>query len=116
LPLIAGYLDRYGVRCDKIRITSRDLDGLRTTWIGMTLGAVENLAALRARSPRIPLRDTAEVAGRRLADHLRETGWNVAAVDTTDAPPPEPTRRRPGAVCATRRDTSPPIASPSAMP
>ena len=86
MPLIAGYLDRYGVRCDKIRITSRDLDGLRTTWIGMTLGAVENLAALRARSPRIPLRDTAEVAGRRLADHLRETGWNVAAVDTTDAP------------------------------
>jgi hypothetical protein len=67
LPLIAGYLDRYGVRCDKIRITSRDLDGLRTTWIGMTLGAVENLAALRARSPRIPLRDTAEVAGRRTA-------------------------------------------------
>ena len=43
----------------------------------MTLGVAENLAVLRARPPRIPLRDTAEVAGRRLADHLRETGWNV---------------------------------------
>jgi type VII secretion protein EccE len=39
-----------------------------------------------ARSPRIPLRDTAEVFGRRLADDLRETGWNVTLVDTADAP------------------------------
>ena len=62
LPLIARYLDRYGVRCDKIRVTSRDVNGVRTRWIGLTLGAVGNLAALRARSPRIPLRDTAEVA------------------------------------------------------
>jgi type VII secretion protein EccE len=86
LPLIAGYLDRYGVRCDKIRITSRDLGGVRTTWLGVTLGAADNLTALRARSPRIPLRDTAEVVGRRLADHLREEGWDVALVDTADAP------------------------------
>ena len=88
LRLIAGYLDRYGVRCDKVRITSRDTGGDRTTWIGLTLRATDNLAALQARSPRIPLRDTAEVAGRRLADHLRETGWNVAIVDTA-VPPTE---------------------------
>lgn len=86
LSLIAGYLYRYGIRCDKIRVTSRDFDGVRTRWISLTLGAVENLAALRARSPRIPLRDTAEVVGRRLADHLRESGWIVAVVDDPDTP------------------------------
>lgn len=88
LRLIAGYVDRYGIRCDKVRITSRDTAGDRTTWIGLTLRATDNLAALQARSPRIPLRDTAEVAGRRLADHLREAGWNVAVVDTA-VPPTE---------------------------
>ena len=88
LRLIAGYLDRYGIRCDKLRITSRDTTRNRTTWIGLTLRATDNLAALQARSPRIPLRDTAEVAARRLADHLRETGWNVAVVDTA-VPPTE---------------------------
>jgi type VII secretion protein EccE len=86
LALIAGYLDRYGIRCDKIRVTSRDLDGLRTTWISLTLRAVDNLTALRARSARIPLRETTDVVGRRLADHLRETGWNVTPVDAADAP------------------------------
>jgi type VII secretion protein EccE len=86
--LIAGYLDRYGIRCDKVRITSRDTAADRTTWISLTLRAVDNLAALRARSSRIPLRDTAEVAARRLADHLRENGWNAAIVDTA-VPPAE---------------------------
>jgi len=86
LPLIAGYLDRYGVRCDKIRVTRRHLNGARTTWVGLTIGAVDNLTALRARSPRIPLRDTAEVVGRRLADHLRESGWSVALIDDTETP------------------------------
>ena len=86
LPLIAGYLDRYGIRCDNVRITSRDTAGNRTTWIGLTLSSADNLAALRARSPRIPLRDTAEVAARRLADHLRENGWNVAIIDTAVPP------------------------------
>lgn len=86
LPLIAGYLDRYGIRCDKIRITSRDVGDVRTTWIGVTLGAADNLAALRARSPRIPLRDTAEVVGRRLAAHLREEGWDVTLVEKAEAP------------------------------
>ncbi|MFG1934314.1 type VII secretion protein EccE [Mycobacterium sp. NPDC048908] len=86
VSLIASYLDRYGVRCDKIRITSRDLDGVRTRWIGLTLGAVDNLDALRARSPRIPLQETAEAVGRRLAAHLRETGWDAGLVGAVEGP------------------------------
>jgi type VII secretion protein EccE len=86
LPLIAGYLDRYGIRCDMVRVISRDTQGVRATWIALTLGAADNLAALRARSPRIPLHDTAEIAARRLAGHLRETGWSVTIMDTADAP------------------------------
>jgi type VII secretion protein EccE len=88
LSLIAGYLDRYGIRCDKVRVTNRHVDGARTTWIGMTLGAADNLTALQARSPRIPLRDTAEVVARRLADHLREAGWDDSIVDAADTPAP----------------------------
>jgi ESX secretion system protein EccE len=86
LRLIAGYLDRYGIRCDKVRITSRNTAHSRTTWLGLTVRAANNLAALRARSSRIPLRETAEVAARRLADYLRENGWNVALVDTAVPP------------------------------
>lgn len=85
LPLIARYLDSYGIRADKIRITSRDTD-VRETWIGLTVSAVDNLAALQARSPRIPLYETVQVAARRLADHLREIGWDAAVVDPDDAP------------------------------
>lgn len=89
LPLIAGYLDRYGVRADKIRITSRDNPSdvsRRETWIGLTLSAEDNLAALQARSSRIPLHETAQVAARRLADHLREIGWEVSTVAPDDVP------------------------------
>jgi len=89
LPLIARYLDRYGVRADKIRITSRDnaFDASRReTWIGLTVSAADNLAALRARSSRIPLHETAEVAARRLADHLREIGWEATTVGPDDIP------------------------------
>jgi type VII secretion protein EccE len=50
------------------------------------LSAVDNLAALQARSPRIPLHQTAEVAVRRLADHLRESGW-TASIVASDAIP-----------------------------
>src|SRR5262249_11040072 len=42
LPLIARYLDRYGIRADKIRITSRDNASdasRRETWIGITIAA-----------------------------------------------------------------------------
>lgn len=84
IDLIAGYLDRYGLRFDKVRVTARDRDGVRTTWVGLTLGAADNLAALSARSPRVPLQDTAEVAGRRLADHLRESGFEVTTADTVE--------------------------------
>lgn len=89
LPLIAGYLDRYGIRADKIRITSRDNASdasRRETWIGLTVSAPENLAALQARSSRIPLQETAQVAARRLADHLREAGWEATAVAPDDVP------------------------------
>lgn len=91
LPLIAGYLDRYGLRADAIRVTSRDVGDHsgareRTTWIGLTFSAVDNLTALQARSPRIPLDETAAVAARRLADHLREAGWSATLVDSDDIP------------------------------
>jgi len=89
LPLIARYVDRYGIRADKIRITWRDnaFDASRrATWIGLTVSAADNLAALRARSPRIPLHETAQVAARRLADHLREIGWEATTVEPDDVP------------------------------
>lgn len=81
LDLVRGYLDRYGVRCESVRITSRDTPAGRTTWIGMNLSAAANLAALQARSSTIPLRETAEVGLRRLADQLREQGWAVTISD-----------------------------------
>jgi type VII secretion protein EccE len=88
VALIAGYTDRYGLRCDKVRITSRDLSGERQTWITLTLDAAENLRSLQARSSRIPLHDTVDVLGRRLADHLRENGWTVTVIDDAHRPVP----------------------------
>lgn len=91
LPLIARYLDRYGIRAAAVRVTSRESGGdngvpQRDTWIGLTLSAADNLAALRARSSNIPLHKTAEVAVRRLADHLREIGWAATPVEPDDVP------------------------------
>jgi len=91
LPLIARYADRYGLRADSVRITSHDAateTGARErqTWIGLTFSATDNLAALQARSPQIPLHETAEVAARRLADHLRESGWMAAIAEPDDIP------------------------------
>ncbi|WP_409434326.1 type VII secretion protein EccE [Mycobacterium sp. SMC-14] len=91
LPLIARYLDRYGLQADTIRVTSRDVGEHagareRTTWIGLTFAAVDNLAALQARSPEIPLHQTALVVARRLADHLRESGWVTNAVEPDNIP------------------------------
>lgn len=87
LPLIARYLDCYGIRADSIRITSRgNASGVTDTWIGLTVSAVDNLTALQARSARIPLHETAEVAARRLADHLREIGFDANTVASEDVP------------------------------
>lgn len=86
LPVVAGYVERFGVRSEKVRVTNRTLGGARTTWVSLTIDARANLAALRARSPELPLHDTAAIAGRRLADHLRETGLEASVVDTADAP------------------------------
>jgi type VII secretion protein EccE len=92
LPIVVSYLNRYGIRCDTVRVTHRDIDGTRRSWISLTVAATDNLAALQARSSRIPLRDTTEVVGRRLADHLREDGWTVTVVDGVDTPLPDPAK------------------------
>lgn len=85
--LLAGYLDRYGVRCSSIRVTTTDTVGAEgKTWVSLTLSAADNLTALQARSPRIPLRETADIVGRRLADHLRELGWQVNTAENPDVP------------------------------
>lgn len=81
LAMLAGYLDRYGISFDKVRVTSRDIGGVRTIWVGLTLGAADNVAALSARSRQLPVQDTARLAARRLADHLREIGWEVTFDD-----------------------------------
>jgi type VII secretion protein EccE len=86
LPVLAGYVERFGIRASKVRVTSVDADGARTTWVSMTLGATDNLAALLARSPEIPLHETAEIVGRRLADQLREAGLNAAIVESARGP------------------------------
>jgi type VII secretion protein EccE len=87
LSLIAGYLNCYGIRADTIRITSRTTaSDACQTWIALTVSAADNLAALQARSSRIPLRETTQVAVRRLADHLREIGWE-ATVSGPDVVP-----------------------------
>ena len=89
LPLIARYLNCYGIRADKIRITNRDNASdasRRETWIGFTVSAADNLAALQARSSRIPLHETTQVAARRLADHLREIGWEASTAGPDDVP------------------------------
>ncbi|MDG4663183.1 type VII secretion protein EccE [Mycobacterium sp. 236(2023)] len=78
LSLAASYLDRYGISFDKVRLISRDNGTGRSTWIALTLGAADNVGALTARSSQIPLQDTADLTARRLADHLRELGWEVS--------------------------------------
>lgn len=106
LELIAGYADRYGITFHKVRITSRDTAGARDTWVTLTLGAEANIAALTARSPRIPLQDTVILAARRLADHLRESGWEVTVVDDVDVPLPQPGKETWRAVADERGHTA----------
>lgn len=85
LALVAGYLDRYGISFDKVRVLSRDIGAERSTWITLTLGAADNVAALTARSSELPLQDTAQLSARRLADHLRELGWEVSVEENPAA-------------------------------
>ncbi len=86
LGVLTGYLDRYGLVCDAVRVTTRTAPDAATTWIGLTFSAARNLAALQGRSAEIPLRKTAESAARRLACHLHETGWTATLVDAGDVP------------------------------
>ncbi len=86
LGVLTGYLDRYGLLCDAVRVTTRTAPDSTTTWIGLTFSGARNLAALQGRSPLIPLRQTAENAARRLAGHLQETGWTATLVDAGDVP------------------------------
>ncbi|MEZ0356147.1 type VII secretion protein EccE [Mycobacterium sp. SA01] len=84
--VLTGYLDRYGLVCDAVRVTTRTGPDSTTTWIGLTFSGARNLAALQGRSARIPLRQTAENAARRLAGHLHETGWTATLVDAAEVP------------------------------
>jgi type VII secretion protein EccE len=99
-------------RADWIRVTNRDSGADGTTWIGLTLDAADNLAALQARSAEIPLQETAETVIRRLRDHLREFGFDTSVVERADVPRCLRGRRR-GAVCAQVRGIWPRTASPS---
>jgi type VII secretion protein EccE len=84
--VLAGYLDRYGVQADSVRVTTRTIANDTTTWIGLTFSGARNLDALKARSAQIPLRETAENAGRRLINHLREIGWTATLADPDQVP------------------------------
>jgi type VII secretion protein EccE len=86
LAELAGYLERYGIRCESVRVISRDEDGRRDTWVSLIVDAASNLAALQARSSDLPLAQTAEVLGRRLAEQLREYGLQVSVDQSSDAP------------------------------
>lgn len=85
LPLVAAYVDRYGVRCDSVRVTERQLDGAYRVWVSVTVAVSSNIAALQARSADLPLADTAEKVARRLADQLREAGVPVTVTDAAPA-------------------------------
>lgn len=85
LPLVASYVDRYGVRCDSVRVTERRLDGTRRAWVSVTVAAASNIAALQARSSDLPLADTAETVARRLGDQLREAGVSVGVTEAAPA-------------------------------
>lgn len=96
LPVAVSFLDRYGIVCDKVCVTHRDANGSRRSGISLTVAATDNLLALQARSSRIPLRDTAEVVGRRLADQLREDGAGTSPSSTVSTPWCRRRPRRPG--------------------
>ncbi|MDH6243295.1 type VII secretion protein EccE [Mycobacterium sp. OTB74] len=82
LPLIAAYVDRYGIRCKSVRVTEHQVDDTHQAWVSVTIAAEPNIAALQARSSELPLADAAQQVARRLADQLREAGLQVFAADS----------------------------------
>ncbi|BBY58844.1 type VII secretion protein EccE [Mycolicibacterium sarraceniae] len=86
LGLLSGYLDRYGLRADSVRVTTRSTADDATTWVGLTFSGARNLSALQARSAQIPLREAAENAARRLIGQLREIGWTATIADPDQVP------------------------------
>ena len=86
LGLLGDYLDRYGVRCESVRVTTRSSRADVTTWIGLAFSGARNLSALQGRSAQMPLRQTAENAARRLINQLREIGLTAAITDPTQLP------------------------------
>ena len=83
---LAGYLQRYGMRCESVRVISRDEGDRRDTWVALVVDAAPNLAALQARSSDLPLAETAAVLGRRVAEFLRERGLTVTVAEEAQAP------------------------------
>ena len=86
LDLLTGYLDRYGLLCDSVRVTTRTTQADETTWIGLTFSGARNLSALQGRSVQIPLAQTAENAARRLISQLREIGWTATLASPDELP------------------------------
>ncbi|GAY17428.1 type VII secretion protein EccE [Mycobacterium sp. shizuoka-1] len=86
MDLLAGYLDRFGLRCDAVRVTTHRTETATATWVGLTVSGARNLAALQGRSAQLPLRQTAEGAARRLIGQLRETGWTATLADPAQLP------------------------------
>lgn len=87
VPLIAQYLNRYGILADKIRITDRHTaSGGSETWIALTLSATDNPVALQARNSCIPLQEVTRIAARRLAARLCEMGWTAGIAGPDDVP------------------------------
>lgn len=84
--LLASYLNRFGLQCDSVRVSTHTTQTGATTWIGLTVSAARNLSALQGRSAHIPLRETAENAARRLLGHLREIGWTATLADPDQLP------------------------------
>lgn len=86
MDLLAGYLDRYGIRCRSVRVARHQGPAGVQVWIALLFSAADNLAALQGRSAEIPLHATAHVAGRRLVDELRELGCSAALVEPEHVP------------------------------
>lgn len=88
MDLLAGYLNRYGLCCDRIRVTRHFSANGERTWVGLSISTATNLAALQARGLNIPLSCTAQIMGRRLVEQLRENGCTADVLDHDQLPGP----------------------------